>query len=362
MKRLRIHHLAPVLVATALLASPAFAGITERAQASRNKDKLTTINIPLSGWTSVAASKGWLQEEYARYGLQVRIVDPGTSSLSGAEASLLSRGDLHFASRMSYPALVHKTNGIQASIIWVSGKSDVYRTPFLALKDSKIESLADVDGKVFASSRVGCGWSSPYESLRANGKPLATNDDNGAVRYMNMGNSTATVAALLSGRIDFTATHIAINPWSALVTQGAVKVIGRSVENGVYTNAAGRPAYFAMTDFVNKHPELVRAFLRVRQRTVEWIAANPAEAASIVARETRVPKYVAKFQIVDPSAFDSMPGEPDADAAIAGYKAFQKWYKENGDDILSRQSLSDQEIESFVDRRFFRGGEYSAYN
>ncbi|MFT3828171.1 MAG: ABC transporter substrate-binding protein [Opitutaceae bacterium] len=365
MKYVSILPLAATLLAAALIAVPAAAedvSYQGKKDFLSNRSKLKVVNIPQSNWTVIAAAKGWWTEEYGKLGLKYQIVDQGTSALSGAEASLLSRGDLHFAFRMAYPSLVHKTNGIEASIIWASKEQIKFRTPILALRDSKIESLADVDGKIFIGSRVGCGWSAPYEALKVNQTPLDTNDVKGRVRYVNSGNTTATVAALLSGRADFLATHIQGNPWANLTIQGTIKVIGYPAEDGAYLHGGGRTAIFTLTKFAQEHPEVVKVFLDVRLKVAKWAAENVDEAATIISREIRVPKYVARFQLTDPSSYDFTEGSSDYADVVQSFIAFQKWYKENGDDILSRQSLTDAEIAQFVDRRFFGGGEYSIYN
>lgn len=350
------------VAATVATAAFATAVTTVSAAPSPGSGPVPVVKIPLASWTVVAAKKGWLQEEYAKHGSKIQIVDPGTSALSGQEAALLDRGDLHFASRMMYPATVHKANGIDASIVWMSSRSDKYRTPVIALKDSPLQTLADLKGKTLGSSRVGCGWTSPFEALEKAGVPLDTNTRKGAVRYTNISSGTTNVSALLAGKIDATGTHIALTHFASLVTQGHVKVIGRSPDDGVYVNAAGRPSFFAMRAFAEKHPELVQSFLKVRQKAVAWIQQNPDEAANIIARETRVPVYIAKFQITDPSTFDFMDGEPNAEVAAGAIRTFQKWYKDHGDDILATRSLTDQQIDAFVDRRFFKGGSHSVYN
>jgi ABC-type nitrate/sulfonate/bicarbonate transport system substrate-binding protein len=333
--------------------------ITSPAMALEGFGKLTVIHIPQSAWTIVAAKKGWLQEAYAKYNLKVDLVDPGTSVTAGQEAALLANGELHFASRMSYPALIHKTNGIDASIVWLASESDGNRTPIIVLRDSPLESITDLKGKVFSSSRVGCGWSAPTEALNHAGLTLDTDLKKGDVQYVNSNNTTS---ALLGGKIDATATHIALVGWSNLVIQGVVKVIGRTTAGGPYETAAGRPAYFAMRKFAEQHPELVKVFLETRVKTAKWVQAHPDEAASIVAQDSRIPKYVAKFQIQDPSAFEFIGSEPNYGNAVAAFEKFQAYYKQNGDDILAHQSLSNQEIEQFIDRRFFEGGQYSIYN
>ncbi|EIQ01683.1 ABC-type nitrate/sulfonate/bicarbonate transport system, periplasmic component [Opitutaceae bacterium TAV1] len=336
--------------------------VTLSSTATAQSKKQPVINIPINTWTAVAAKRGWLQEEFGKYGARVSLLDQGTSAVAGQEAALLARGDLHFAFRMSYPTLIHKTNGLEGRIIWQSEASDIYRTPLLALSESPLESIADLKGKNYGGSRVGCGWSSPYEALRDAGLPLDASGKKGEVRYTNISSGTAITSALLGGKIDFTATHIALGGWPNLIIQGVIKVIGRSPSDGEYVNGAGRPCIFVLGEFADSHPELVKAFIATHDRTVKWIKENPDQAASIIARETRVPLYVAKFSVTDASAYDYMNGEPSYEAAVSNIKSFQKWYKENDDDILTKQSLSDAQIEDFVDKRFFKGGEFSAYN
>ena len=182
------------------------------------------------------------------------------------------------------------------------------------------------------------------------------------MRYQSIDNSAATNAALLSGAIDATAAHLAVNNAAALYLSGEVKVIGRSPNDGVYVNGAGRVSYFAMREFVDTYPEAVHAFLVAHERTKAWIAANIDEASEIIAEGTRVPVEIARFQITDASTFEFMKGETDAVSARENIKRFQDWYVAQGDDILTEKQLSPEQIDAFVDARFFAGGEYSVYN
>jgi ABC-type nitrate/sulfonate/bicarbonate transport system substrate-binding protein len=332
------------------------------AQVTPEKGGPPSINLPLAAWTSVALKKGFLQEEFAKIGTtQIRLLNPGTSELSGAEAAMLDRGGLAIAQRMMYPATVHRANGLDAVVVWMSGPSDENRTPILALKSSPYETLQDLKGLSLGSSRVGCGWTSPTEALEAAGVPLTTRIRQGAVRHETIVSSATVNSALLSGRIAATATHIALPAAAALVTTGQVKIIGRSPKEGVYVNAAGRVSYFAMREFVDKYPEAVKAFLVAHERTKKWIKENVDEASEIVAKELRLPVNIAKFGIVDSSSFEYMAGEQSSDQAINSIKIFQKYYIDHGDDILAEHNLSEDQINTFVDRRFFAGGAYSVY-
>lgn len=329
--------------------------------AARAEEPLANINLPLEGWTVVAQAKGFFKAEYDKLGTQVSLVNPGTEQLVGAESAMLDRGGLAVAQRMVYPATVQRANGIDAVVVWLSQPSSPARTPILALKSSPVHTVSDLAGKDFGSSRIGCGWTSPTEILQKANLPLDTKDTQGKVRYTNISNPVAANTALLSGRIDATSTHVALADVAALVKTGEVKVVGTSPPDGVYVNAAGRVSYFAMRPFVEKYPSQIRAFLRVRARTVAWIAGHVDEAAAIIAKQTRVPFDIAKTGIVDPSEFLYMDGEPSADVAVEAIKQFQAWYIRHDDDILRSRHLSDPQIEAFVDRRFFRGGAYSIY-
>jgi sulfonate transport system substrate-binding protein len=331
------------------------------ASAAESNAPLASVNFPIEGWTVVAQAKGFFKVEFDKLGTEVKLVDPGTTQLIGAEAAMLDRGGLAIAMRMIYPATVQKANGIDASIVWMSTKSSAARTPVLALKSSSIQTVADLDGKNFGSSRISCGWTSPTEILEKAGLPLDTKTDKGRVRFTNISNPVAGNAALLSGRIDASSTHVALPDVAALLKTGEVKVIGNSPDDGVYVNSAGRVAYFAMREFVQQHPEHIRAFLKVRERAIAWINANVDEAAKIVAHDTRVPIDIARFGIVDDSEFQYMKGEPSAAVAVDTVEKFQKWYIDHGDDILKSRHLSDDQIQAFIDRRFFRDGEYSIY-
>jgi sulfonate transport system substrate-binding protein len=57
-----------------------------------------------------------------------------------------------------------------------------------------------------------------------------------------------------------------------------------------------------------------------------------------------------------------MRGEESADDAVKSVKDFQQWYIDHGDEILAERHLSDDMIQAFVDKRFFKGGAYSIYD
>lgn len=327
------------------------------------KEPLPFMNVQLNPWTVVARDKGFFKEEFDKIGVkEVKLIASGAAELSGAESAGLNRGSIAVAQRMLYPATAHRANGLDAVVVWVSEASNKYRTPLLARTDNKsINSIADMEGKVYGSNRIGCSYTSVFEAFDNAGLPLDTRLRKGKIRYQGVENNGARNAALLSGAVDGLATHIGNNSGAALYLSGKVKIVGRTVEKGNYENGAGRVSFFAMREFADAHPEAVRAFLLTYRKTTAWIQANVDEAAAIIAKGTRVPLDVAKFQIVDPSGYEFIAGDTDADSVRKAIRSFQDWYIAHGDDVFTERKLNNEQIAQFVDAKFFKGGKYSIY-
>ncbi len=146
-----------IFVAGAALALATVSGVALSATDNDN-DKLPVVKIPLTDWTAVASQKGWLQEEFAKLGTKVELVDVAAMKIPGVEASLLDRGELNFASRMSYPALQHKLNGLDAVVVWSSVDGHPRKVTIVSLKESKINKPKDLIGKNLGGWRLGCPY------------------------------------------------------------------------------------------------------------------------------------------------------------------------------------------------------------
>ncbi len=351
-----------------LLGSIAFAGIATFGMLTNPSsvsaaEPLPSINLQLTPWTVIAREKGFFKDEFDPIGTtDVNLIASGGAELLGAEAAAVGGGAIAIAQRMIYPATVHVANGLDGVILWVSEPSNRYRAPILARADNDaIQSIKDLDGKKFGSSRISCYWSAPFEVAAKAGLPFDTRLQKGRIRYESIDNPTVAISAVLSGASDATTAHLAAGAFTGAWLSGKLKVVDRSPDDGIYINNAGRVTYFARRDFAEKYPDVVKAFLAARERTREWTYDNVDEAAEIVARETRVPLEVAKFQITHTGEWEFMAGEPNADRARQAIKNFQEWYVNNGDDILNERRLSDEKVDQFVDGRFFVGGQYSIY-
>jgi len=335
-------------------------GASGGAALSATGKKVDTVYVPLNNWTAVALNKGWLQEEYAKVGSKVEAVDVAAMKIPGVEASLLEKGELHFVNCMGYVSIQHKLNGLDSTVVWASKLPHPRRSATIVLKDSPVKSLADLKGKNLGGWRIYCPYFATYEALKEHGLQQDTEYQKGDVRYTNI-SPYAHVSALLGGRVDAVSVHPASNMTAPLYTQGLIRELEPAKIEGAYVKGGGRSAIFALKKFADEHPEQITALLKAYERSQKWIRANPDAAATIAARELRIPKHVAKFQIVDDSQLLFTDPETDRNAVIASYNLFQDWGIKNGDDFLKKKNLSPQQIDAFIDKKFFKGGAYSLH-
>jgi len=315
--------------------------------------------IGLNEWVAVAEKKGWLQEEFAKQGATVEVVDIRAVGAPSVEASLFRRGDLHIAQRMAYPSLQHRANGFDLVVVWAGGDCHPRRATTIVLKRSKIKNLEDLKGKSYGSNRLGCPYFATFEALKAKGIELDSDLKKGDVRFVNVTGSPA-LATFLAGEIDALGTHPAYFTMAAIYDKGLVKEISESVPNGEYVTGGGRALVLALREYATQNPDLIQAYFRAYNRTRKWIVFENHydEAAEIVAEEYRISKSVALYTIKDESRIVLDAGQPSYSNEVDSLRHFLAWAIKNGDDFYSTKPLSDEQVAAFVDQRYFAGGKY----
>jgi sulfonate transport system substrate-binding protein len=318
-------------------------------------------HIGLVDVTAVAARKGWLQEEFAKHNAKADLVNVSSFGGSGIEASLLDRGDLHITQRMAYPALQHRANGLDAVVVWQGVDPHPRRAVTMVLADSDIKTVADLKGKKYGSSLIGCPYYASREAFLKQKVDVDTEFSQGDIRFVNITGVAATTA-FLAGRFDAYGTHPATATTAPLYVQKQVREISTAEPGGIYVTAGGRQMYFAMRKWAEENPDLVQAFLVAWDRTVRWLysdnGAHLQEAATIAARELRIPKSVALYNLKDESTISYTWGQTSYQEAVDSIKKFQNWAIGVKDPFYTKHRLTDKEIEKFVDKRFFAGGAY----
>lgn len=318
------------------------------------------VHIPLQETTAIAAQKGWLQEEFAKYNAKTDLVL--STSYSGATvAALLDRGDLHFVTLMMNMSLQYRAQGFDTVVIWGSGVVNPRRAQTIVLKESDIQSVPQLKGQTVAASVLSCPYYASMEALRSQGVTVDTDLQKGDSRFINISGAAAT-SAFLAGRFQGFALHPASSTTASLFIQDQIRTLTTAIPDGIYVNSGGRSMQFASRPWVNENPDLVKAFIAVQDRVVRWLASDNGahfdEAASITSRALRIPKSVALFALRDKSETAWNFGETEANILIENMKKFQKYQLSVKDPTFTKANLTDRQIEALVDRRFFSGGEY----
>ncbi|MDR1497968.1 MAG: ABC transporter substrate-binding protein [Puniceicoccales bacterium] len=316
------------------------------------------VRAGLNAWAVLAVQKGWFAEEFGPLNADIELVDRRV--VGNAEAALFEREDLHIAERMAYPSLQHKANGFDFVVVWASGDCHPRRATTIVSAKSPIKNLGELRGKRLGGHRLGCPYFATYEALIAAGVKLQTNlRKNYDVSFVNI-TGPAAFNALIAGELDALATHIALPDATTLLQRGLIREIAAAVPGGQYATGGGRALVITTRRYANKNPDLISAYLRVYAKARRYIVEGNhyVEAAAALAGAYRIPADVAEFGIRDEASLSLNTGRPDAQETIDGLHRFLKWAVENGDDLFGTKPLTKQQVEEFVDRRFFQGGKY----
>lgn len=230
-----------------------------------------------SSLTILAKAKGFFEEEFGKDGVEVAYNlflagPPMNEALAGGRIDIANMGPL--------PAITARAAGNDVKAIGRS-YSDEYYYGLLTKPDSSIHSLQDLKGKKVAV-QVGSGAHLFLMLLlKQNG---LTNTD---INIVNLPPADHT-NALSSGNVDAIATW---QPFvSAFTTTNTGHLLANS-KNVIRTVGV----YLASNEYGQKNPELIERFLKVHQRTVDYLKTNREEAIKIIAAESKFsPEAVAK--------------------------------------------------------------------
>ena len=258
-----------------LMIAGMLAGCGRAGGADKPKEEPRVIHIGYQTGSAnviLARSKGWFEEEFGKDGVQVKY----DLFLAGAPMNeAMAGGRLDISSVGNLPALISKSSGIPAKIVGRSS-SDKHYYALLTRPDSAIRSAADLKGKKVAV-QVGSG-AHLFLFLLLNQNGLQPSD-------INMVNLPAPdqQAALETGNVDAIA---AWQPWIATIENAKVGKVIIDSENVVQSVGV----YMARNEFAEKNPDLVQRFLKVHQRTAEYLKAHPEEAIAVISKETKLPE------------------------------------------------------------------------
>jgi len=183
--------------------------------------------------------------------------------------------------------------------------------------DSPIKTVADLKGKTVGISIIGGGTQGPFNlMLKKNGL-----DPEKDIKLVEVGFAVSE-DALRQGRVD------AVNmnqPFAARAeAKGGTRKLfslSQAMPNIVHILEACRK------DFVDKNPELAKAYVRDITKALKMALANRAETMKVVSETMKVPVEVLDTYLLKPNDFAREPG---AAPNFAGIQAMLDVYTDTG--------------------------------
>lgn len=315
-----------VLVA-AILAVSVITGCSEdkNTQASNDETQLRIAAQPYPLYTPVyvAYRLGYLDEELNKVGAKYEWKSFKSGPLVN-EAVAAGEADLGFMADL--PAIIAKSTGLPIEVVSnvAYGEKGI---AVLAKADSPIQSVADLKGKKVAYATG--SYAQHLLALLLSKEGLSLND----VQSVNLGAGDQP-AALASGEVD------AIVIWeqyiSQLTSDGTAKVIadGTGVKRGNMIT-------YAVSDYANKNPQVIEAYIKALNRANEVIKNEPEKAAEAVADDFGVSKELM-LKIIPNFTYSTEFTEDD----ISEIKNVKDFSLESG--IISK----DVDIDSFINKKY----------
>lgn len=289
-------------IATLLLAIMTTVVLTACGNGGKSDgNKQVTVNIAVNGGLNlltVAKSKGWFEEEFAKLNAKVEWHE-FQSSVPLLEGIVSNRVDFSFigdgtvvtGKAANSPFTVISTTGIQGN-----------QNSVIVKKDNPIQSIADLNGKTVAVAK---GSSAHIFLIKALEKNNMKESD---LKIVELQPDEAN-SAFQTDRIDAWAT------WDPYVTTEVKSDRARIVESVETMNIVAPALMIGRDKFISENPELTAAYLKAYQRTVDWVNANKDEAAALLAEEKKMDLELVKT-LVDYTNYINTPVTEDVQAAM----------------------------------------------
>ena len=289
-----------IAVATALALQPLAAGAVEL--------NVTHFGTGMYGVPyAVAKEKGYFKEA----GLDV------TGFLTSAGGGTTVRNVL--ASELPYgevavPAVIAAAQqGLELTIVHAGVASVADQVWITRKDDQRVKTVQDLAGKKL-------GYSSPKSVTdMITSMMLDANGLTGKVERKSIGGVGSGLTALREGAVDM--TYVTQPVWAR--EKNNFRLVFNSTE---WAPRVVQTVGVVKTEYLKKHPDVIRGLIEARRKGVEFIKSNPDESAKIMAKEYKITEAEAKAAIADVAAGGGVywsPGDFDYEGMATMLKGLQ---------------------------------------
>lgn len=267
---------------------------------------ISYVKLPLNVPSIIEKEKQLFEKEFNPDGINVNFPEITQGSKM---TQAVAAGSLDFCNALGGTSLIlAAANGVDIKMIGVYSRAP--KAFNIMAKDPAIKSTADLRGKKVVGPKGTILHQLLLASLVENELALAD------LEFVNLGIARG-IPALLTGSAD-----------AALVAGPAVP---QALANGAHIIESGEGLLDATIviavsgKFLDQHPEVVDRYLKVHQKSLDFMEKNPAETFAIVAEETGISEADVKAMY---SWYDFNPAITKAD--INELKKTQDFLINNG--------------------------------
>jgi len=278
----------------------------------------------------VLKEQGLIEKEFAADNIPVVWVQ---SLGSNKALEFLSAGSIQFGSTAGAAALINRINGNPVRSIYVFSRPEW--TALVTLKDSAINTVADLKGKKVAVTR---GTDPHVFLVRALADAGLSDSD---VTFVLLQHADGRLA-LTRGDVDAWA---GLDPMMASAElQDDARLFFRKPE----ANTWG--VLNVSEEFAAAHPDIVKRVIKVYEQGRKWALENPDALAELLAKTAKIPIEVARKQLGERTDLThNKIGDAQRDSIVAAGKALQSAGVIEADvDIQSA-------VDKLIDRSFTEG-------
>jgi sulfonate transport system substrate-binding protein len=221
--------------------------------------------------------KGWVEEEFAKDGIQVDWVQ---SHGSNKALEFLNAGSIDFGSSAGAAAVIAKSNGVPIKSIYIYSKPEW--TALVTRPDTGIAKIEDLKGRTVAVTR----GTDPYIFLlRSLASVGLTEQDVNIVLLQHPDGATA----LATEQVDAWA---GLDPYMAkLELESGAQLFFRAADWNTYGVLNVRE------EFAAEHPDAVKRLLAVYERGRTYAIEHPEELQAILVEAAKIDPAVAAKQL-----------------------------------------------------------------
>ena len=276
------------------------------AAANPKSISLTYVKAPLNVPSIVEKKLGLLEKEFAKDKIAVQYPE---ITVGSKQTEAMAAGSLDFAHALGgTSAILAAANGVDLKIIAIYGRAP---KAFVVLtKGDKIQKVSDLKGKKVAGPK---GTILHQLILAALAKEGLKPDD---IQFISM-DLPSSAAALMNGSVD---AALSAGPDAIRAEKAGARVLTTGeglVEATIVTAVRG--------EFLQKHPDLVKRFLKTHTAAIEHMRSKPDEVLAMTAAETGLPAETVKLML---PLYDFSPTIKPSD--IAELKRTQDFLLQNG--------------------------------